>query len=76
MLPRLLPEVFHAGISLHEGEEVMEQVPPDGENMSNISSEESDSDEGTPRHCCSDNISQAEEESKELAVEPSEELAV
>ena len=65
----------------------MEQVPPDGKNVSSISSEELDSNEGTPRCHHSDSISQAEEESedreeltgdpaKELAVESAEELAV
>ena len=74
-------EVFHTGIVPHKGEEVMEESPPDGDNMSSDSSEESDSDEGTPRHRCSDSISQAEEEgedgeesAEELAEEPTEEL--
>ena len=70
-------ETFCAGITLCEGKEVMEQVLPDGENVSSDSSEELDSNEGTPRCCCSDNISQVEEESedrKELTGEPTEEL--
>ena len=50
-------EVFHAGIALLEGEEVMEQVPPDGEKVSSDSSEESDPNEGTPRHRRSDSVS-------------------
>ena len=37
-------EGFCTGIILHEGEEVMEQALPDGEEMSSDSSEESDSD--------------------------------
>ena len=60
-------------------EEVMEQALPDWENVSSISSEESDSDEGTPRSCCSDSISQTEEESEdreELTAEPAKELTV
>ena len=76
---------IHAGIVPCEGKEVMEESPPDGENMSSDSSEESDSDEGTPRHHCSDSVSQAEEEgedreepaeelTEELAEEPTEEL--
>ena len=55
-------EVFHTGIVLHKAEEVMEELLPDGKNMSSDSSEESDSDEGIPRHHCSDSVSQAEEE--------------
>ena len=56
----------------------MEQAPPDGENVSSDSSEETDSDEGTPRCCHCDSISQAEEESEDredLAGEPTKELA-
>ena len=54
----------------------MEQVLPDGERVSSDSSEESDSDEGTPSHRSSDSISQAEEEDrKELTGQPTEELA-
>ena len=34
-------EAFSAGIVSHEGEEVMEELPPDGENISSDSSEES-----------------------------------
>ena len=70
-------EVFHAGIVSREGEEVMEVSPPDGENVSSDSSEESDSDEGTPRCRHSDSISQVEEEGagrEELAEDPAEEL--
>ena len=65
-------EAFHAGINPCEGKEVMEQVPSDGEIMSSDSSEESDSDEGIPRCCHSDSISQAEEgeDREELAGEP------
>ena len=68
---------FHTDIDPHEGEEVMEQVPPDGENLSRDSSEESDSDGGISRCHCSDSVSQAEEEGEdrqELAREPTEEL--
>ena len=43
----------------------MEEAPPDGENMSSDSSEELDSDEGTPRCRHSDSISQAEEEGED-----------
>ena len=55
----------------------MEQVLPDGENVSSTSSEESDSDEGTPGHCHSDSVSQAEEseDREELAGEPTGEPA-
>ena len=70
-------KAFHAGIDPCKGEEVMEEVLPDGENMSSDSSEESDSHEGNSRHCCSDSISQAEEEGEdrqELTDEPTEEL--
>ena len=55
----------------------MEEALPDGENVSSDSSEESDSDEGTPRHCCSDSFSQAEEEGDdrgELTRNPTKEL--
>ena len=55
----------------------MEQAPPDGENVSSDSSEETDSDEGTPRCCHCDSISQAEEQSEDredLAGEPTKEL--
>ena len=80
-------EAFCTGIALHEGEEVMEQAPPDGEKVSSDNSEGLDSDEGTPRHHCSDNVSQAEEESedrekltgdsaKELTEGPAKEPAV
>ena len=68
-------EAFHAGIVPHKGEEVMEESLPDGDNMSSDSSEESNSDKGTPRHRCSDSISQVEEEGEEFAEEPAEELA-
>ena len=71
-------EAFCAGIVPRRGEEVMEESPPDGENVSSYSSGESDSDEGTPRCCCSDSISQAGEEGEdreELAEESTEELA-
>ena len=70
-------KVFCTGIVPHEGQEVMEDLPPDGENMSSDRSEESDSDEGTPRHRCSNSVSQTEEEGKngvELTEEPTEEL--
>ena len=58
------------------GEEVMEWAPPNGEKVSSDNSEESDSNEGTPRHCCSDSISQAEEseDREELTGEPAKEL--
>ena len=71
-------EVFCTGIVPHEGKEVMEDLLPDGENVSSDSSEELDSDEGTPRHHCCDSISQAEEEGEdgeELTEEPAEELS-
>ena len=71
-------EAFHAGIIPCEGEEVMEELPPDEENISSDSSKESDSDERTTRHCYSDSISQAEEEGEdreEFTEEPTEELA-
>ena len=70
-------KAFHIGIVPCKGEEVMEDSPPDGENVSSDSSEESDSDEGTPRHCHSDSVSQAEEEGEdgeELAEESAEEF--
>ena len=70
-------EVFCAGIVPHEEEEEMEELPPDGDNMSSDGSEELDSDEGTPRHHCSDSISQAEDKGEggeELTEEPAEEL--
>ena len=54
-------EAFHVCIVLRKGEEVIEQLPPDGENVSSDSSKESDSDEGTSKCCCSDSTSQAEE---------------
>ena len=72
-------EAFHTGIIPREGEEVMEELLPDGDNVSSDSSEESGSDEGTPRCCHSDSISQAEEGedreelTEELAEEPLEE---
>ena len=71
-------EVFHTGIVHCKGEGVMEESPPDGENVSSDSSKESDSDEGTPRCHHSDSVSQAEEEGEdeeELAEEPAEEFA-
>ena len=58
-------EAFCVGIIPHKGEEVLEEAPPDGKNMSSDSSEESDSDEGTWRRRCSDSISQAEEEGED-----------
>ena len=69
-------EVFHAGIVPHKGEEVMEELPPDGENMGSDNSEESDSDEGTPRCHHTDSINQAEEgeDGEELTEESAEEL--
>ena len=79
-------KVFRTGIVPCKGKEVMEESPPDGENVSSDSSEESDSDEGTPRCCHSDSVSQAEEEgedgeelaeesAEEFVEEPAEELA-
>ena len=63
----------------------MEELPPDGENVSSDSSEELDSDKGTPRCHCSDSVSQAEEgedgeelteeSAEEFVEEPTEELA-
>ena len=53
----------------------MEESPPGGDNMSSDSSEESDSDKGTPRHRHSDSVSQVEEEGEELIEDPTEELA-
>ena len=56
----------------------MEEVPPDGENVSSDSSEESNSNEGTQRRRCSDSVCQAEEQGEdreELTGEPAEELA-
>ena len=53
-------KALHTGINLHEGEEVMAQAPPDGENVNSDSSEESGSNEGMPRHRHSDSISQAD----------------
>ena len=75
-------EEFCTGINPGKGEEVMEQAPPDGQNVSSDSSEELDSDEGIPRRCCSDSVSQAEEEGEdkeltgELAGGPTKEPAV
>ena len=71
-------KAFHAGIVPCNGEEVMEESLPNGENVGSDSSEELDSDEGTPRCHCSDSISQAKEEGEdgeELAEEPAQELA-
>ena len=42
-------EAFHIGNVPHKGEEVMEELPPDGDNVNSDSSEESDSNKGTPR---------------------------
>ena len=44
-----------------EGEEVMEDSPPEGQNVNSDSSEESDSEVSTPRHHHSDSVSWAEE---------------
>ena len=66
-------KVFDTGIVPCEGEEVMEETPPNGENMRSDSTKELDSDEGTPRHHHSDSISQAEEEGEDRE-EPAEEL--
>ena len=66
-------KAFQTGIDPCEGEEVMEEVPPEGENVSSDSSKESDFGEGTLRHCHSDSVSQAEEEGEDkekLAEEP------
>ena len=49
-------EAFYTGIAPHEGEEVMEESPPDGDNTSSDSSKGSDSDKGIPRHRQSDSI--------------------
>ena len=43
-------EAFHASAALCKGEEVMEQAPPDREEVGSKSSEESDPSEGTPWH--------------------------
>ena len=69
-------EVFHTGIVPHEGEEVMEELLSEGENISSDSSEELDSDVSTPWCHCSDSISWTEEgkEGEELAEESTEEL--
>ena len=74
-----LTKAFHTGIVPHKGEEVIKELLPDGENVSSDSSEELDSDESTPRHCRSDSVSQAEEESEdgeELTEEAAEETTV